>query len=184
MIRRPPRSTLFPYTTLFRSLLRVRHGGKYVGAVDVLLDQQLLVRRIAVQHDGVLEQLRDLARAPHVALDELHLVVLLQRLRQPEADVAAAGDHHPAHGVVFLAQLIHYAPDVVARGQKEYLVAVLDDGVALRLHAAAAAIDRYEPHFRLGQVLWQLAQALTDERTALQCPQADEAHLAVGEVED
>src|SRR2546430_9400105 len=25
MIRRPPRSTLFPYTTLFRSLERVRH---------------------------------------------------------------------------------------------------------------------------------------------------------------
>src|SRR5216684_8588832 len=27
MIRRPPRSTLFPYTTLFRSLRRRRHGG-------------------------------------------------------------------------------------------------------------------------------------------------------------
>src|SRR2546427_8090907 len=27
MIRRPPRSTLFPYTTLFRSVLRV-HGGR------------------------------------------------------------------------------------------------------------------------------------------------------------
>src|SRR3712207_7377345 len=26
MIRRPPRSTLFPYTTLFRSLLEQRHG--------------------------------------------------------------------------------------------------------------------------------------------------------------
>src|SRR2546426_7806126 len=25
MIRRPPRSTLFPYTTLFRSILRARH---------------------------------------------------------------------------------------------------------------------------------------------------------------
>src|SRR2546426_2992208 len=25
MIRRPPRSTLFPYTTLFRSLVQVRH---------------------------------------------------------------------------------------------------------------------------------------------------------------
>src|SRR5438128_4920516 len=25
MIRRPPRSTLFPYTTLFRSMLRFRH---------------------------------------------------------------------------------------------------------------------------------------------------------------
>src|SRR2546425_12081919 len=51
MIRRPPRSTLFPYTTLFRSLLhpvhgfaielflngRVRHGGRCRGAVPVLL---------------------------------------------------------------------------------------------------------------------------------------------------
>src|SRR5258705_8369224 len=27
MIRRPPRSTLFPYTTLFRSSLRVKVGG-------------------------------------------------------------------------------------------------------------------------------------------------------------
>src|SRR2546430_10235929 len=27
MIRRPPRSTLFPYTTLFRSLLAELHGG-------------------------------------------------------------------------------------------------------------------------------------------------------------
>src|SRR2546429_5228771 len=27
MIRRPPRSTLFPYTTLFRSLLRLPHLG-------------------------------------------------------------------------------------------------------------------------------------------------------------
>src|SRR2546430_10621549 len=28
MIRRPPRSTLFPYTTLFRSLLRDPHRGR------------------------------------------------------------------------------------------------------------------------------------------------------------
>src|SRR5438128_3670530 len=32
MIRRPPRSTLFPYTTLFRSVLRERVGA--VGLVD------------------------------------------------------------------------------------------------------------------------------------------------------
>src|SRR3712207_7092050 len=34
MIRRPPRSTLFPYTTLFRSLLRdhVRNGTREDGA--------------------------------------------------------------------------------------------------------------------------------------------------------
>src|SRR3712207_7726522 len=35
MIRRPPRSTLFPYTTLFRSLLpRLALGDALVGAVD------------------------------------------------------------------------------------------------------------------------------------------------------
>src|SRR5258708_28365024 len=27
MIRRPPRSTLFPYTTLFRSIINLRHPG-------------------------------------------------------------------------------------------------------------------------------------------------------------
>src|SRR5690554_7566049 len=32
MIRRPPRSTLFPYTTLFRSLCRPRVGGVVWGA--------------------------------------------------------------------------------------------------------------------------------------------------------
>src|SRR2546430_3825210 len=39
MIRRPPRSTLFPYTTLFRSQLpRDRHGRLEVGAVDGFLE--------------------------------------------------------------------------------------------------------------------------------------------------
>src|SRR5437764_4146670 len=33
MIRRPPRSTLFPYTTLFRSLLRSRLGQDELAAV-------------------------------------------------------------------------------------------------------------------------------------------------------
>src|SRR2546426_9112465 len=32
MIRRPPRSTLFPYTTLFRSRLRAGPGGPVPGA--------------------------------------------------------------------------------------------------------------------------------------------------------
>src|SRR5438552_14894456 len=37
MIRRPPRSTLFPYTTLFRSSpLRPRHRVEPDGALDVL----------------------------------------------------------------------------------------------------------------------------------------------------
>src|SRR5438874_3898397 len=35
MIRRPPRSTLFPYTTLFRSRLRLRGAGKPL--LDVII---------------------------------------------------------------------------------------------------------------------------------------------------
>src|SRR5438270_13907847 len=45
MIRRPPRSTLFPYTTLFRSHLvraRMRPGDHLFGAQDVLRGGALL----------------------------------------------------------------------------------------------------------------------------------------------
>src|SRR2546430_8641628 len=37
MIRRPPRSTLFPYTTLFRSLRAALRGVKAVGVVETNL---------------------------------------------------------------------------------------------------------------------------------------------------
>src|SRR5258707_2399199 len=35
MIRRPPRSTLFPYTTLFRSWLLIKHRDYYTTEEDV-----------------------------------------------------------------------------------------------------------------------------------------------------
>src|SRR2546430_8400238 len=38
MIRRPPRSTLFPYTTLFRSHLRVQAAQRPLGRVTDLAD--------------------------------------------------------------------------------------------------------------------------------------------------
>src|SRR2546426_5799243 len=44
MIRRPPRSTLFPYTTLFRSLERALDGGDLhqdVDAVRLVVDHPL-----------------------------------------------------------------------------------------------------------------------------------------------
>src|SRR3712207_7842668 len=45
MIRRPPRSTLFPYTTLFRSLLR----GRRAGLADVVAADR---NRVPVRHLG------------------------------------------------------------------------------------------------------------------------------------
>src|SRR3712207_8123018 len=39
MIRRPPRSTLFPYTTLFRSRCSVKRGGRKVGSAEAEFPQ-------------------------------------------------------------------------------------------------------------------------------------------------
>src|SRR2546423_11835664 len=59
MIRRPPRSTLFPYTTLFRSQ-RTRHRGEGNGAALAVQGVADLIqqRPIAVVDTGVLEGIR------------------------------------------------------------------------------------------------------------------------------
>src|SRR3712207_7866285 len=63
MIRRPPRSTLFPYTTLFRSLL-----------VPALLIFRLAALRRALLHQDGREE------DEHGHLEELRLPVLERRL--------------------------------------------------------------------------------------------------------
>src|SRR3712207_8224233 len=68
MIRRPPRSTLFPYTTLFRSLDRLAavpagHRGRVAGQVEARL---LLVRVVAVEA-GVAEDGQDVRSEEHTS---------------------------------------------------------------------------------------------------------------------
>src|SRR2546427_6235131 len=45
MIRRPPRSTLFPYTTLFRSRIKARAPGRRIAVAHELKVQVRLHRR-------------------------------------------------------------------------------------------------------------------------------------------
>src|SRR3712207_8471270 len=69
MIRRPPRSTLFPYTTLFRSLLRRGLGRLLLGGLDLQVEQEadrLLLD--AVEH-----------RVEHVVRSEEHTSELQSR---------------------------------------------------------------------------------------------------------
>src|SRR2546427_10745803 len=54
MIRRPPRSTLFPYTTLFRSALRLEPD------VRVREDRRIGVLRRPVGRDRIVDPARDL----------------------------------------------------------------------------------------------------------------------------
>src|SRR5260221_13053334 len=93
MIRRPPRSTLFPYTTLFRSNVQGRRGHlaqdadgeprtrKWMPA-DHLLRKPKLASHIA---HFVLEQLAQRLdeRELHVRLEAAHVVVRLDRHRGP-----------------------------------------------------------------------------------------------------
>src|SRR3712207_8252693 len=64
MIRRPPRSTLFPYTTLFRS------GGKTTE--EHLLDQHAEPRRDQQQHDRQHQPDRDPPPGAELPVDEGH----------------------------------------------------------------------------------------------------------------
>src|SRR3712207_7423074 len=62
MIRRPPRSTLFPYTTLFRSMraelarLHARLGVTTVYVTHDQVEAMTLGDRVAVLRDGTVQQ--------------------------------------------------------------------------------------------------------------------------------
>src|SRR2546422_4823308 len=66
MIRRPPRSTLFPYTTLFRSLIDAAIG---IGAEDVALRRDVNDIRVGRMDEHARDLLRrgEPDRAPSLA---------------------------------------------------------------------------------------------------------------------
>src|SRR5256885_12013547 len=74
MIRRPPRSTLFPYTTLFRSLFRLparEDDGELLAAVAVRLAAAAHLRELRRDHlEDLISQDRKSTR-----LNSSHLVI-------------------------------------------------------------------------------------------------------------
>src|SRR2546430_5624483 len=68
MIRRPPRSTLFPYTTLFRSAHQV--AGRVLGPVDEARDSAAQVTEAHVHGDpdAALDRASDVVPVPRHAL--------------------------------------------------------------------------------------------------------------------
>src|SRR3712207_5953285 len=75
MIRRPPRSTLFPYTTLFRS------------EKDERVLVTTLTKKMAEDLTDYLLELGIKVRYLHSEVDTLRRVELLRELRQGEYDV-------------------------------------------------------------------------------------------------
>src|SRR5256885_5930205 len=77
MIRRPPRSTLFPYTTLFRSLLEAaqrEHADLQAQALTDLAPEaiQALLQTLQERHTALSEQLGD---RKSTRLNSSHLVI-------------------------------------------------------------------------------------------------------------
>src|SRR5256885_2604679 len=72
MIRRPPRSPLFPYTTLFRSLHEVAIGRLQAKPLDQRRRLLLAAHAVMVQDHGA----ADVAQSPEVAqaLAQVHVV--------------------------------------------------------------------------------------------------------------
>src|SRR2546425_13208033 len=133
MIRRPPRSTLFPYTTLFRSQLG-RAARLGLAAGDHLLHPAVRLR-LAVGA-VLLEHLRDVPEHEALALGVLeHAALVAHALGHQDAAHAERPDHP---GRVELDEL--HAHQVGARlvGERLAVAGVLP-GVAVDLVGAADA---------------------------------------------
>src|SRR5476649_529190 len=109
MIRRPPRSTLFPYTTLFRSPLKSRNGHK--------VEVEFVSNVYAEDHHQVVQcNIRDITERSR-----------LQRLTEEQAAALADLDRRKDE---FLAMLSHEL--------RNPLAPIFNAALLLRLHSNRA----------------------------------------------
>src|SRR5690554_8155791 len=102
MIRRPPRSTLFPYTTLFRSLTKGKPGHLHGMACYVLEDAEgnpASVHSIAsgLDYPGVGPQhsyLKDLGRVQYDSVTDQETLDAFMRLSRVEGIIPALESAH------------------------------------------------------------------------------------------
>src|SRR2546421_5630357 len=62
MIRRPPRSTLFPYTTLFRSIFPLYYGSVVISFRCLIGDEKVLVGTVKPKEEAKVEYKRAVER--------------------------------------------------------------------------------------------------------------------------
>src|SRR3712207_9012280 len=96
MIRRPPRSTLFPYTTLFRSMYRAKENGK---AHYVVYDESL--RDVLSERVGLERELRRGIDRKSTRLNSSHANFSYARLcskkKSPARHRPPLSSSHPIH---------------------------------------------------------------------------------------
>src|SRR2546429_6219385 len=100
MIRRPPRSTLFPYTTLFRSLEREHIGGEVDEHQDGRIAKQLHVPAHARAHGRSEEHTSELQ-------SRLHLVCRLL-LEKKKKKTPYQSTQRARHRDTYLVTTLHH----------------------------------------------------------------------------
>lgn len=94
----------------------------------MLFCQQLLIRGIAIKHDGVLQLFSQLSRALLIALDQLHAVVFFQPVRQTRADITTANEHNAFIRFFETLQFAHYGANMLRCRDEEDFITCLDYG--------------------------------------------------------
>src|SRR2546430_10199914 len=84
MIRRPPRSTLFPYTTLFRSRQMLANTDRTIAPID----QDAWARNLDYLHTPAPELVA------LYGLNRHHTVQLLRRLKSADLEKSARSEEH------------------------------------------------------------------------------------------
>src|SRR5256885_6882470 len=94
MIRRPPRSTLFPYTTLFRSHLEPAHGAAHDLTMNLMAKgQNTLLQQAWAQPDRKSTRLN----SSHLVIS--YAVFCLKKKKHNEPDLAEANVTDPKASV-------------------------------------------------------------------------------------
>src|SRR3712207_4304571 len=128
MIRRPPRSTLFPYTTLFRSLA---------------------ARHIAVSTSGLVDKIRRFADEP----EQFHLAISLHTPFEDERkELMPVASHHSIPALMEAAR--YYVERTRRKLFFEYTLLAGVNDQARHVEALAALLDHPLYHLNLLRFNW------------------------------
>src|SRR5260370_40840557 len=132
MIRRPPRSTLFPYTTLFRSM--IAGNGKY-GPGDKLI--RLVELTVVLLHFPVVVHAiaEDIEKRRVVAVRRLGLEIGLHTSR----------DQLLVHAVLDSSHVAVYMKGHLLRGDERLIVARRNHGPQIEMKGRRACRGRQRP---------------------------------------
>src|SRR2546430_8773709 len=92
MIRRPPRSTLFPYTTLFRSLALIRPGAAEYGSKELFLKRLRKQEEITFAHPELETILGDTLGVCIFQEQVMQISQTLGKMSLAEADLVRRAD--------------------------------------------------------------------------------------------